>query len=97
MQKRHDDILTSRLEEIYTNGAAYISWNELYLWYGVQAIAARTYRDLSTRWDDISTEWTNADGTELGNLMYVCSPGRTNAGIFVFGANMPMAVFDQSS
>lgn len=97
MQKRHDDILTSRLEEIYTNGVAYVSWNELYLWYDVQAIAARTYRDLSNRWDEISAGWTNADGTGLGNLLCICSPGKIKPGMFLFGANMPTAVFDQSS
>lgn len=89
MEKRHDDLLTSRLEEIYTKGVTYISWNELYLWYDVQAIAARTYRDLVNRWDDLSSGWTKQDGTELGDLVFIRSPSKVNTGMFLFGANMP--------
>jgi hypothetical protein len=95
MDKRHDDMLTSRLEQIYTDGAAYISWNELYLWYDVQAIAARTYRDLSSRWDALSQGWTLGDGTDLGKLMFVCSPSKINPGLFVFGANMAAEVISE--
>ena len=92
MQKRHDDLLTSRLEKILTEGCAYISWTELYLWYDAKALAARTYRDLSNRWDEISTGRTKADGTELGKLVFVQSVGTPSPGIFVFGANMPDVV-----
>lgn len=50
MQVRHEEMLTSRLEEAALRGCAYISWEEMYVWYGVQKIAAGTYRDLATRW-----------------------------------------------
>lgn len=54
MQKRHDELLTTRLEEVYDAGVAFISWNELYRWYDTLKIAAGTLRDLSQRWDDLS-------------------------------------------
>jgi len=74
MEKRHQDLLTSRLEDAYCNGCTHISWNELYLWYDVQKIAARTYRDLEVRWQSLT------DGKK-GRLMKVEGRG----GIFAFG------------
>ncbi len=54
MDRRHDDLLTTRLEAIIDKGVTHITWNELYRWYGVQKIAANTYRDIKSRWHDIS-------------------------------------------
>lgn len=74
--KRHQDILTSRLEDAFLHGCTHITWNELYCWYDVQKIAARTYRDLEARWQKIT------DG-EQGHLMKIEGRG----GIYVFGSN----------
>lgn len=74
MDKRHQDSLTSRLEDAYINGCSHISWSELYHWYGVQKIAARTYRDIEARWYDVT------EG-EVGKLMKVEGRG----GIFIYG------------
>ena len=90
MEKRHDDQLTNRLEEIITVGSTFIHWNELYLWYGVKAIAAGTYRDLSSRWDDITAEYE----IDLGKLMLVQSPSKVNSGITLFGEKMPLRVYE---
>ena len=54
MERRHIDILTNRLEQVLDAGCTHILWSELYRWYGVQKIAARTYRDLADRWQDVS-------------------------------------------
>lgn len=54
MQKRYDELLTARLEDAVHNGCAHITWNELYLWYDVKKIAARTWRDLDERMKDLS-------------------------------------------
>lgn len=54
MQKRHDDLLTARIEDAVHNGCAHITYNELYLWYHVRKIAARTWRDLAERFTEIS-------------------------------------------
>ena len=54
MERRYNDILTARLEDAVCNGCTYITWDELYLWYGVQKIAAGTYRDLSERFVEIA-------------------------------------------
>jgi hypothetical protein len=94
MEKRHQDLLTSRLEQIVTTGSTYIAWSELYLWYGVQKLAKRTYRDLSERWDEIATTYGL---TELGKLSFVQSPwtkGGGGAGIHLFGSDMPQLVDD---
>ena len=93
MDKRHDDILNSRLEEIVTKGCTFISWNELYLWYGVSKLAARTYRDLATRWDEIAAAH---DLEILGKLAFVQSPWSrgSSPGMFLFGSDMPQLVND---
>lgn len=74
MEKRHQDLLVNRLEEAALNGCAHVTWEELYRWYGVQKIAARTYRDIETRWQDLT------DG-RLGRSMRVNGRG----GMFLFG------------
>lgn len=81
MEKRHQDNLTNRLEEASLVGCSHIVWEELYLWYGVQKIAARTYRDLEARWQALT------DG-EAGKLMKIDGRG----GIFLFGENNAEAV-----
>lgn len=74
MDKRHQDALTNRLEDASLNGCSHVSWTELYRWYDVQKIAARTYRDLETRWQDLT------EG-KIGRLMKIEGRG----GIFLFG------------
>ncbi len=54
MIKRHDNTLTSRLENIAVAGCAHILWAELYLWYDAQRITIAIYRDLEARWQEIS-------------------------------------------
>jgi hypothetical protein len=92
MDRRHDEILTNRLEEILTKGCTYIGWNELYLWYGVQRLAKRSYRDLSDRWDELVKQ---AGRKDLGKLSFVQSPmSRITPGMFLFGSDMPTIVDD---
>jgi hypothetical protein len=79
MEKRHQDMLTGRLEDAWLNGVAHITWNELYRWYGVQKIAAKTYRDLDERWRALSED----ENEQRGALMKVEGRG----GIFIFGEN----------
>lgn len=73
MERRYDDMLTARLESVDDDGCAYITWNTLYRWYGVEKIAAGTYRDLEKRWQDIS-------GGKQGKLMQVAR----EEGVFLF-------------
>jgi len=54
MQRRHIEILTNRLEHILNAGCVHILWSELYCWYEVQKLAARTYRDIAERWQEVS-------------------------------------------
>lgn len=86
MQKRYDNLLTTRLEEVKHAGMAHILWNELYTWYEVQKIAAGTRRDLSSRWDDLT------DGEE-GSLMQV--EGR--AGLFLFAKDEMGPVYEDKA
>jgi hypothetical protein len=74
MEKRHQDSLTNRLEDALLNGCSHISWAELYQWYDVQKIAARTYRDLEVRWQDLT------EGN-AGRLMKIEGRG----GIYIYG------------
>jgi len=54
MDRRHDDLLTARLEMILDDGMTFLAWREIYRWYDVQKIAAGTYRDIKSRWQEIS-------------------------------------------
>jgi hypothetical protein len=69
MERRHDEILTARLEDVLLNGCSHITWDELYLWYGVQKIAAGTWRDLKIRWEEAT------DGRKAGPLKRVNGRG----------------------
>jgi hypothetical protein len=51
MEKRYDDILTSRIEEVSRYGVSKIEDWELRLWYGLQRIGKATYRDLNDRFE----------------------------------------------
>lgn len=53
MERRYEEILTTRLEDAIYNGCTHITWAELYLWYDVEKIAARTYRDLHQRFKEL--------------------------------------------
>ena len=88
MDKRHDDALTNRLEEIITDGVTYISWNELYLWYDTEKIAAGTYRDLHARWGVMAKKHKPRTGKPFGVLTYVQALSKTKPGIYLFGSNM---------
>ena len=77
MNRMHQDLLTSRLEDASSNGVSHITWNELYLWYGVERIAAKTWRDLQERWNEVN------QGTD-GELMKI----QARAGMYIFGKNL---------
>ena len=84
MQKRHDDMLTLRLEQALDEGYAIILRSELYRWYSVQKIAAGTRRDLNQRWIDLT------DG-EHGQLHCV----ETNNGMVIFGETTVNPVYTE--
>ncbi len=65
MEKRYDEQLTTKLEEIITHGATLINWAEVRKWYGIQRVAAATYRDISNRWDELT-------GGKYGDI--ICVP-----------------------
>ncbi len=65
MERRHDEILTARLEDVLLNGCSHITWQELYHWYGVQKLAANTWRDLKKRWEEVT------EGRKAGPLKMV--------------------------
>jgi hypothetical protein len=94
MRKEHDYELTRRLEKIITDGCVFVSWNELYLWYGMQKLAAGTYRDLANRWSEISEGYLVGE-EPLGDLHFVQSPSKISPGMYLFGGNMPQVVSDQ--
>ncbi len=56
MQKRHEDLLGLRLDTLYITGITSITWQELYLWYGVDKIRKAPYRDIQDRWERLLEE-----------------------------------------
>lgn len=67
MNPHHETLLYCRLDEIHLWGQTALYWQELYLWYGVQKIAARTYRDINRRW----TEYTNEHELEKTEITVI--------------------------
>jgi len=49
MLKRHADQLWARLDQLYANGTAFISFGELYHWYYIQRIAKAPWRDIQSK------------------------------------------------
>lgn len=86
MDKRHDNLLTAKLELVVNAGVAHVLWNELYSWYDVQKIAARTWRDLNQRWDELT------DGDE-GRLMKIEGAG----GIFLIAEDEVKPLFEEKN
>jgi len=81
---RHDETLTSRLEDAVLHGGARISWDEMYLWYGVQKLAAGTWRDLAARWAKV------VESIKAAKIPEWSDPGKPmriddRTGFFIFG------------
>lgn len=85
MQKRHDDILTTRLETVIDEGVCYLSWAELYRWYDTKKIAARSYRDIDTRWSELSKG-------ALGALKFI----EGQAGMYLFAEKEILSIADRA-
>jgi hypothetical protein len=71
MLKRHVDQIWARLDELYANGTTFISWGELYHWYGIERISKAPWRDLKARWDELLEE----KGEEVGDPQVAEVPG----------------------
>jgi hypothetical protein len=56
MIKRHQDQLMARLDQLYANGTTFMSWGEIYHWYGIQRIAKTPWRDIQNRWHGLLDE-----------------------------------------
>ena len=56
MIKRHEEQLWARLDQLYANGTTFMSWGEIYHWYGVQRISKAPWRDIKARWEQLLEE-----------------------------------------
>lgn len=56
MIKRHEEQLWARLDQLFANGTTFISWGEIYHWYGIQRIAKAPWRDIKARWEQLLDE-----------------------------------------
>lgn len=56
MNKRHEEQLWSRLDSLYVNGVVFMSWDELYHWYGTERLSKGTWRDIKSRWESLLEE-----------------------------------------
>ncbi len=56
MIKRHEEQLWTRLDQLYANGTTFISWGDLYHWYGIKRIAKAPWRDIKARWEQLLEE-----------------------------------------
>ena len=53
MERRHEDQLYTRLDQLYLNGIAFITWDELRLWYQMDRLSKTPFRDLKNRWHEL--------------------------------------------
>jgi hypothetical protein len=88
MLKRHVDQVWARLDELYANGTTFISWGELYHWYGVERIHKTPWRDLKARWDELLEERQEPKGDPLVAEM--------RAGISLFFARKPQRLGERA-
>ena len=86
MIKRHEDQLWARLDALYANGTTYISWGELYHWYGIKRIAKAPWRDIHERWQQLLEEkeekFTDPQVAETPGgitLFFSAKPGKLSA------------------
>ena len=56
MQKRHDDLLTQRIDEVVNRGVTYIAWWELNFWYDAKRISKNIWRDLRERFMEAASD-----------------------------------------
>ncbi len=87
MNKRLENILTERLESIFHNGSCFVSWSELYYWYGTQRITKKDYADLETRFQEIDDNIKRGDKSG-GKIKLMCitttASGITLGGMILF-------------
>jgi len=84
MLKRHDNLLTSRLESVLTAGCVHILWDELYLWYEAQRITIATHRDIEARWQELTDN-------RFGHLMKIDGRG----GLFLTASKNTRPLVDE--
>ena len=84
--ERHESQLWARLDQLYANGTTFISWGEIYHWYGLKRIAKTPWRDIKRRWEQILMErgekYTDPLVAEtLGgvSLFFSTKPGKLSA------------------
>jgi predicted P-loop ATPase len=56
MNKRHEDQLWARLDQLYANGTTFITLGEMYHWYNADRIAKTPWRDIKRRWEELLEE-----------------------------------------
>ncbi|SEQ36309.1 hypothetical protein SAMN05428995_10430 [Loktanella sp. DSM 29012] len=57
MNKRHENIIAGRMDELVARGSTKLYWWELYLWYKSERLSKSVYRDIQTRYE-------SADGAD---------------------------------
>ena len=60
MEKRHNDELMHRIDEVANLGVSAIKWWEIRLWYNRERIGKTIWRDLKARFDE-AAEDSNAE------------------------------------
>ncbi|MBS7350139.1 MAG: hypothetical protein KIG95_08315 [Comamonas sp.] len=81
MNKRHQEQLLSRLDDLFTKGVTFIAWPEIYYWYSIERIAKAPWRDIKSKWADVLEE-----AGEKYQDPYVAE---TTAGVALFYSSKP--------
>lgn len=85
-ERRHNDQLMSRLDQLYTNGYTQIYWTELYHWYNAQRLGKTIKKDLLERWLELMETKPDEERKALADPIV----SEINGGIALFVAMKPM-------
>jgi len=83
VERRHEDMLTAKLEEAAAEGHVLLLRSELYQWYGVKKFADGSRRDLANRWDEAvaAAKQVQPSYKDPGKLMMI----EHNSSVLLFG------------
>ena len=56
MERRHEDEMTTLIEELIDNGWVKIEWTKFYRWFGVSKLHPRAFRDFYSRIEEVESQ-----------------------------------------
>lgn len=81
MERRHEDLLRTRLEEVISHGYTTLLWSELYLWFQKKRLTKNDYQEVVRIWEEVSQ---NALGDLKMVKLFPYGPNGVDSGRILF-------------